>query len=476
MSDKAEHHITKPEDRVARPRKLAYGSGMINYGLMVNSYFQMVNPIFNVVLGMNPAVIGLITAVSRLWDAITDPVMGKVSDNTRSRFGRRRPWILAGSLFTAIAFAAIWWFPREYSDAFYVGWLIVTTLFFYLGVTVFSVPYFALGMEMSPDYHERTRIVAYRDFLQPIGAFLAGALIWFCTRSVFDDKIEGMRIVSLGVAFIFVVLGIVASVFPREHPYAKQSAAQEKISLVQSAKQTLRVKPFLILCLSTAILLMGATMVGPMGYYICVYYMYSGVESEAAGLIMWGQAAYWLTNIMMVPVITWISTKIGKKNTVLAFIVVASVASLSKWWLITPANPWLSLIPLMFMGSGFIASSVMINSMLPDSVDADELETGTRREGMFSAVYGWSWKVGLSMALGVSGFLINLTGYDAELPEQTADAILKLRLFDLGVPVIGFITGFILLMKYPITEKDAYDVRARLEADRGNIDEEKNDV
>jgi glycoside/pentoside/hexuronide:cation symporter, GPH family len=150
---KKEHHITKPEDRVAHTKKLAYGSGMISYGLMVNSYFQLVNPIFNIALGMNPAVIGMITAVSRLWDAVTDPVMGKISDNTRSRFGRRRPWILIGSLFTAVAFAAIWWFPRDYSNAFYISWLVVTTLMFYLGVTIFSVPYIALGMEMSPDYH-----------------------------------------------------------------------------------------------------------------------------------------------------------------------------------------------------------------------------------------------------------------------------------------------------------------------------------
>lgn len=458
-----EHHITKLEDRVANTKKLAYGSGMISYGLMVNSYFQLVNPIFNIALGMNPAVIGMITAISRLWDAITDPVMGKISDNTRSRFGRRRPWILIGSLFTAIAFTAIWWFPLGYSNAFYIGWLVITTLLFYLGVTIFSVPYIALGMEMSPDYHERTRIVAYRDILQPIGAFLAGALIWFITREVFDDKIQGMRVVSLGVALIFVVLGIVAAVFPREHPYARQSSVQDKVSLLLSVKQTFRVKPFLILCLSTAVLLMGATMVGPMGYYICVYYMYGGIEADAATLIIWGQAAYWLTNILMVPVITWISTKIGKKATVLSFTVVAILASLSKWWLITPANPWLSLIPLAFMGSGFIASSVMINSMLPDSVDVDELETGTRREGMFSAVYGWSWKVGLSVALAVSGFMINLTHFDAGLGEQTAETILRLRLFDLGVPVIGFVIGFILLMKYPITEQDAYAVRRQLE-------------
>ena len=475
MGKEAQHHKTKPEDRVRPAKKLAYGSGMINYGLMVNSYFHMVNPIFNVVLGMNPALIGLITALSRLWDAITDPLMGKVSDNTRTRFGRRRPWILVGSIFTAIAFVAIWWFPRDYSDAFYVGWLIVTTLMFYLGVTIFSVPYFALGMEMSPDYHERTRIVAYRDFLQPIGAFLAGALIWFCTRNVFDDKIEGMRIVSLGVAVLFVVLGIIASVFPQEHPYARPSATQEKIGLWTSVRQTFRVKPFLILCLATAILLMGATMVGPMGYYICVYYMYGGCEADAAALIMWGQAAYWLTNILMVPVITWISTKIGKKNTVLIFVVFASLASLSKWWLLTPSNPWLSLIPMAIMGSGFIASSVMINSMLPDSVDVDELVTGTRREGMFSAVYGWSWKVGISLALAVSGFLINLTGFDADLTEQTASAILRLRLFDLGVPVLGFLAGFLLLLKYPITENDAYGVRVKLEARRndplGNSDE-----
>ena len=238
------------------------------------------------------------------------------------------------------------------------------------------------------------------------------------------------------------------------------------MSFWYSLKQTFRVKPFLILCLSTAVFLIGATMVGPMGYYLAVYYMYGGSEADAAVIIVWGQAAFWLVNIMMVPVITWISTKIGKKKTIFIFMSIAGVASLAKWWLVTPANPWLSMIPLALMGSGFIAQSTMINSMLPDCVDYGELKDSTRREGMFSAVYGWSWKVGITLALAVSGFLLNTSGFDAGLEEQTTETLTKIRIFEHGIPVIGFIIGLVLLKAYPITEKNAYETRAQLEAMR----------
>jgi GPH family glycoside/pentoside/hexuronide:cation symporter len=234
--NKTAHTQTPPGARVPVGQKTSYGVGMIAYAMMVNGYSQMVNPIFNVNLGLSPIMIGWVTAIARVWDAITDPFMGTVTDNTRSRFGRRRPWILAGAIIGALTFVGIWWFPLGQSSMFYFGWLLVATLIFYVGFTIFSVPYIALGMEMSPDYHERTRVVSYCSFLGPIGAFAAQGLFWFCTLSVFETPVVGMRWTCLGVGVVIITCGAFAAIFPSESSGSKEVVSkQKKVSLIANS-------------------------------------------------------------------------------------------------------------------------------------------------------------------------------------------------------------------------------------------------
>ncbi|MEN8255884.1 MAG: MFS transporter [Verrucomicrobiota bacterium] len=459
-----EHHQTKPEDRVHPLVKTAYGGGMIPFALLASGYVSMVGPIFNINLGISPAVIGVIAGLSRLWDAINDPMMGKISDNTRSRYGRRRPWILLGSFTAAASFAAIWWFPLGQSDLFYGIWLAAATFLFYIGLTIYTVPYTALGMEMSPDYHERTRIVAYRDFLAPLGTVLAGSLFWFSSWKIHSDVVEGMRFTSLGIGVLIILLGVFAAVFPREHPFAQKSSQQEKIGLFKSVRQTLRVKPFLILCGVSAIMLMGISMVVSFGFYIYLYHLFGGDQSVVGGFAATGTLIGQVSSMALVPFIVKVSTKIGKKKTIMLFICVSIAGSLMKWWFYTPEYPWLAWLVAPFLMLGFIAQSVMVNSMLPDIIDYDELRTHTRREGMFGAVYGWSWKLGISLALVVSGFLLSSTGYDADLgTQQLASTITKMRLLDIGVPILGCLAGLLLIRLYPLDEQKAYEMRAELE-------------
>jgi glycoside/pentoside/hexuronide:cation symporter, GPH family len=178
MSKNEKYHVTKPEDKLSVARKVAYGIGMAPYALMVQGMNQLCNPIFNDCLGVDPRWISWVMGVSRLWDAFTDPVMGNISDNTRSRWGRRRPWIALGALLSALTFAIIWLFPRGMGHLFYFFWFLVSSLMFYVASTVFSVPYVALGMELSPDYHERTMPIR----LTPKGTV--------CSVSAYDRAFE----------------------------------------------------------------------------------------------------------------------------------------------------------------------------------------------------------------------------------------------------------------------------------------------
>ncbi len=159
-----ERYATAPEDRISFAHKLIYGLGaFINNTLAAASGGMII--VLNLGLGMNPVLVGLLGALPRLTDALTDPLMGYISDHTRSRWGRRRPYIFAGAIIAGLSFALLWQLPRDQSDTFYFIFFLVGSIIFYLGYTVFATPWVALGYEMTPDYHERTRLMGVQNFI-----------------------------------------------------------------------------------------------------------------------------------------------------------------------------------------------------------------------------------------------------------------------------------------------------------------------
>ena len=159
-----QHYETAPEDRIPFHHKLIYGSGAFVNNLLADSIGRMVI-VLNLGLGMNPALVGLLAALPRLTDAITDPLMGYISDNTRSRWGRRRPYIFVGAIAVGVVFALLWQLPADRSESYYFSFFLVGSFIFYLAYTVFVTPWVALGYELTPDYHERTRLMGVQNFV-----------------------------------------------------------------------------------------------------------------------------------------------------------------------------------------------------------------------------------------------------------------------------------------------------------------------
>ncbi|HSN70637.1 MAG TPA: MFS transporter, partial [Steroidobacteraceae bacterium] len=150
-------YTTAPEDRIPFHQKLIYGLGAFVNNLLAGAIGGMII-VLNLGLGMNPALVGLLSALPRLTDAITDPVMGYISDHTRTKWGRRRPYIFVGAIAVAVIYALLWQLPADKSEAFYFWYFLGGSLIFYLAYTVFATPWVALGYELTPDYHERTRL------------------------------------------------------------------------------------------------------------------------------------------------------------------------------------------------------------------------------------------------------------------------------------------------------------------------------
>jgi GPH family glycoside/pentoside/hexuronide:cation symporter len=464
------HHVTAPEDRVPLPGKIGYGTGMLGYALMIQVYMQFCYPVFNDTLGLSPVLISTVFLVTRFWDALTDPLMGSVTDNTRTRWGRRRPWLAAAAPLCALSFLAVWWFPFGQSSTFYFGWLLGASLFFYLAFTVFSVPYSALGMELSPDYHERTSVISIRTVIEQLGFFVVASLFYLTSLDRFADRADGMRWNSLWVAGMIFVVILIPAVFSREHPAVKdvlkrqdELKNKQKIPLLLSIKETLSCRPFLSLGLITVFSYPGVVTVGSLGYYVTIYHLFGGDKGPASGALM-SIVGYTmpLATMIAIPLMGGLSKKIGKRNALIASFSLCTLGCILRWPLYTPEYPYLSIIPTVLFGIGTAAGYLFINAMIPEAVDADELKTGERREGMFSAAYGWTYKLGAALAMWLSGYVLKWTGFDARLESQTPETIFWLRFSFTWVAAISLLITVLLVFTYPITEKKAYEIRQQL--------------
>ncbi len=198
----ATHYKTAPEDRIKISHRVAYGAGaFVNNLLAAASGGMMI--VLNLGLGMNPALVGLLGALPRLTDAFTDPLMGYISDNTRTRWGRRRPYIFGGAIVAGILFALLWQLPGDKSETFYFVWFLAGSILFYMGYTVFATPWVALGYELTPDYHERTRLMGTQNFTGQLAYVVSPWFLWIMNSGkFFPDQVSGAAGLAVIVALV----------------------------------------------------------------------------------------------------------------------------------------------------------------------------------------------------------------------------------------------------------------------------------
>ena len=460
---KKNEHITPPEERVSLKNKLGFGSGAVAECIMGNSIGQMANYVLNLGLGMRPELVGWLLAIPRIWDAFTDPFVGSWSDNFRSRWGRRRPFVFAGALLSSIIFAAMWFLPRGWSEMAYFWYFLVMSLLYYTAYTIWVVPWCAMGCELTNDYNERTRVMAYRTFFMSIGGFVPAWLFALTKLPVFTDIVQGARYVGCGTALVMLLFGLVPVFFARER-YDVKIRSQEKTGLVAGLKIALGNKPFVLLNMIVLIVCAGLFMINGLDAYVNIYHVWGGDTAPAAVWVGWSSLAYQVSGILFVVPVSLLAKHRGKKFSLAFFLVISLIAALLKWICLTPAHPWMVVIPPFLMSSGLCALWTLSNSMLADICDVGELDTGRRMEGTFNAVGGWIRKVGLSLSLLISGYVISVTGFDVALgAEQTAHTIFWMRLLAVLFPSVMIIIALVLVRLYPITEAKSQEVRRELQ-------------
>ncbi|MEO1436717.1 MAG: MFS transporter, partial [Bacteroidota bacterium] len=307
-------YVTPAKDRVPFVQKAAFGAGHL-----VNNLLPGALGIFMFFLltafGMDPFLAGILGGLPRLFDAITDPIMGFISDNTNSRWGRRRPYIFAGAILSGILFAALWQLDETNSSTYNFWYFLIFSLFYLIGNTIFSTPLIGLGYEMTSDYYERTRLMA---FSQIVGQVAWMIVPWFwvliANPNLFESQAVGVRQLSMIVGAICIVLGVLPAIFCKGIDATNMGNRKELSfsslltnlkDLFQGIVQVSKNKPFMKLCGATFLVFNGFQMVASFSFFIIVFYMFNGDYGLAGNWPAWfSTISAMVTAFLVIPIIT----------------------------------------------------------------------------------------------------------------------------------------------------------------------------
>jgi GPH family glycoside/pentoside/hexuronide:cation symporter len=454
---------SNPSEKIPLRRKIAYGFGALADNFIMNGFGALVMPIYNIGLKLDPVLLGIALALPRIVDAITDPIMGNISDNTRSRWGRRRPYILIGSLLTGLLLPFIWMPPVLTQHGMFT-WLTLMGIIYFSTYTVFIIPYGALGYEITRDYDERTRLLAWPNYIGLLGSLSIPWLYSLALLPVFGGAVTGARWVSVILGLLIIGAGALPAICLREPKHVQN---QEAIKLKDAILFTVRNRPFLLVLTANGIVLVGLATMASLGLYLNIYLVFDGDKAAAAKLTGISGTLYACLSYVSVMLATYISTHWGKRRAAEIGLSLAALGVASFWWTLTPAAPYLQLASTALISLGLQGCWMLFISMVGDVCDEDELATGLRREGIYSSVGGFSRKIAVAIAGLGTGVILNLCGFDAEVAETTGTpkaVLFALQLWFVIGQTAVLLAGIFIINRYPITRLRAQTTRAAIQA------------
>lgn len=459
-------------NKVPFGQKVAFGVGML-----ANQMFPAVLGIFMVVLvqdlGFPGWMWGVIYFLPRIFDSITDPIMGFISDNTKSRWGRRRQYVFIGAIIMGISFIIMWQLFRENGIDYNFMYFILWSFIFYLGLTIFSVPYVAMGYEMSNDFHERTNIMAVAQW---IGQWAWVIAPWFWVimydPDLFPSADVATRTLAVWVGVICMIFAMIPAIFIKSKSTLNEDYSPLKFKNIgRSLKEIMygfvdafKIKPFRKLCIATFLVFNAFNTIAAFSFFIIVYHLFDG-DAGAAGIwpTLFGCLGALGTTFMVIPIVTRMSKKIGKKKAFIYSQGISVIGYIMLWFLFIPGKPYMFIFALPFFSFGIGSLFVLMMSMTADVIDLDELNTGKRREGIFGAIYWWMVKFGFAIAGGLSGVIMSSVGFDSGAETQPEGAIEGLRFFFSGLPILGTLAAMYVMRNYSVSEARAGEIRAELD-------------
>ena len=450
-------------EKVSVKTKLAYGVGDLGPAIVTGVNGFLLNAFLLDVVGMRPALVGTIFLIAKLWDAVNDPVIGMLTDRTRSKWGRRRPWLLFAAIPFALFFLMAWLVP-PLSEAGQFWYYLVVAILLDTGFTAVNVPYSALTPELTRDYDERTSLSAYRLSFSILGGVLA---VFFHTQiaAAVGNAFLGNAVAAACWALVIVASNWITFFFTRERHAQPGSGEQQPVSRGLGFWEGLKIafsnRSFVYV---TVIYLLSWLAIQFVQNNLLLYVKYwIGAESAFGMMVLAVQFSAFLFLLLW----TRVSAKIGKQN--------IYYLGMSIWVLVEVAlffvqrgQVTLVFILAVLAGVGVSIGYLVPWSMIPDVVEEDELKTGQRREGVYYGFFVFLQKLGISLGLAASNYILELTGYinqapGGPLPAQPPAVLLALRIFVSLVPAAILLVSFAAVYRYPITRKRHAELRAEID-------------
>ena len=453
--------------------RVLWGFGGLADNFMFNTLVALGLIIYVDYFRMPPLLAGAALFIPRFVDAITDPWIGNLSDNARGRWGRRRPFMFFGVIISAILLPLLWTPPGldTVANVWYANlpflYLALMGSLLAISYTCFVVPYTALGMELTPHYDERTRVMAWRMYIGLVGSVIAGWLYRLANLDWFPNEAAGATMVSAGLAVIVVIAGLMPVFGCREAPPA--ASGPPPLRILPALRQTLTNRPFLILFVAYLIIILALFSANAITPFLIIYHVFDGDR------VAFGNFQGWLVTLGVavsygsIALLSFVSRLTSKRRAMITGLSLALGGAVFNWFAIDPRWPWL-MFPAAIVGYlGFQGCWLMVDSMLADISDEDELATGRSREGMFSAVKGFALKLAQAVTAGVGGALLALSGFDAETARESGlapDTASTMKAMMVGLQVLGLGLAIALMARYPISRARADENRRLLEARR----------
>ncbi len=463
---------TPHSNKVPLGQKIAFGLGML-----ANQMFPAMIGIFTIVLveklGFSGFLLGLTYFIPKFYDALFDLVMGYISDNTKSKWGRRRQYVLMGAIILGISFAFMWQLYMEDGVTYNFLYFLGISLVFYSGLTIFSIPYVAMGYEMSDDFHERTNIMATSQLIGQLAWVIAP---WFwvimADKSLFPSSEVAVRTLAIYVAIGCAILAAIPAFFIPSKSTLNENYSPINLKgilnsfgeIKEGLKASVEIKPFRKICIATFLIFNAFQTTAGFSYFIIKYYLFKGNE-EGFGLwpTLFGSIGAIITTIFVIPIVARMSKLMGKKKAFLLSQSISIIGYILLYLLFVPGKPYLFLFALPFFSFGIGSLFTLMMSMTSDVIDIDELNTGKRREGSLGAIYWWMVKFGTAVAGLISGLILSLVSFQSNAPTQTDETMFWLRIFFIGIPILGTLTALWAMKDYDIDEAKAKEVRTLLD-------------
>ncbi|MGD9044403.1 MAG: MFS transporter [Desulfobacterales bacterium] len=445
---------TRHPEHIPFRKKIAYSAPAFALAVVGIPVYVYIPKFYTDVVGINIAVLGTILFSVRIFDAVTDPAIGYISDRTWTRFGRRRPYIAIGSLFVVLSMYLL--FNPPYASAYFETWwfgIFIYALFLFWTLVV--VPFEALGPEITFDYHERTSLFGMRDGFLIAGTLMAAsspAIVQWAFNLTSDAAGERAKFFWIAVLYAPILIGscwwCVMAI--KERPSVK---ASNPTGIWMELRRVARNRPFIILLISYTIAAIGSNLPAT----LILYYVEYVLQSKLADAFL---LLYFITGIVFLPGWIMLSRRIGKKAAWLTSMAINTGAFIGVFFL-GPGDTHIYGILVFLSGIGFGATLALPSAIQADVIDYDELLTGKRREGQYIGLWSIAKKFAAAVGVGAGLSILGLAGYTPNVA-QTEQVQLTLRTLYALVPSVCNIIAFVIVLAYPISSRVHEHIRSAI--------------